>query len=47
MISIRLQRRGPQRIAPQVVAVIQEKLDWALGRERTLGTGSKKAILQE
>jgi hypothetical protein len=47
MISSRLRRRGPQRIAPQVVPVIQEKLDWALRRERTLGTDSKKAILQE
>ena len=47
MISSRLKRRGPQRIAPQVVPVVQEKLDWALRRERTLGTDSKKAILQE
>ena len=47
MISSRLRRRGPQRIAPQVVPVIQEKLDWALRRERTLGTDSKKAVLQE
>jgi exonuclease III len=47
MISSRLRRRGPQRISPQVVPVIQEKLDWALIRERTLGTNSKKAILQE
>jgi hypothetical protein len=29
------------------VPVIQEKLDWALRRERTFGTDSKKAILQE
>ena len=47
MISSRVRRRGPQRIVPQVVPVIQEKLDWALRRERTFGTDSKKAILQE
>jgi hypothetical protein len=46
MIRSRLRRRGPQRIVPQVVPVIQEKLDWAFRPERTLGTVSKKAILQ-
>ena len=47
MISSRLRRRGPRRIVLQVVPVIQDKLDWALRRERTLGTDSKKAILQD
>ena len=47
MISSRLRRRGPWRTVPQVVPVIQEKLDWALKRERTFGTDSKKATLQE
>ena len=47
MISSRLQRRGSQRITLQVVPVIQEKLDWAFRRERTLGTDSRKAMLQE
>jgi hypothetical protein len=47
MISSRLRRRGPRRIVPQVVPVIQDKLNWALTRERTFGTDSKKAILQD
>src|ERR1700742_1917428 len=47
MISSRLRRRGPWRIVPQLVPVIQEKLDWALRWERTFGTDSKKAVLQE
>jgi hypothetical protein len=47
MISSRLRRRGPQRITPQVVPVIQGKLDWALRRKRTLETDSKKAIHKE
>ena len=47
MISSRLWRRGPRRIVPQFVPVIQEKLDWALRRERTFGIDSKKAIRQE
>ena len=47
MISSRLRRRGPRRIVPQVVPVIQDKLNWALRRERTFGTDSKKAILQD
>jgi exonuclease III len=49
MISSRL-RRQRQRLArtpPQVVPVIQEKLNWALTRERTLGSISEKAVLQE
>ena len=47
MISSRLRRRGPRRTIPQVVPVIQDKLDWALTRERSFGTDSKKAILQD
>lgn len=47
MISSRLQRRGSRKIIPQIVPVIQEKLDWAQERERALGTDSRKAILQE
>jgi hypothetical protein len=47
MISSRLRRRGPARVSPLIVPVIQEKLDWARDRERTLGTDSKKAILHE
>ena len=47
MISSRLRHRGPRRIFPQVVPVIQEKLDWALRRDRTLGTDSKKTTLEE
>ena len=47
MICSRLQRRGPTKTIPQIVPVIQEKLAWARERERTLGTDSRKTILQE
>ena len=47
MIRSRLLRRGPARTIPLIVPVIQAKLDWALSRERALGTDSKKAVLQE
>src|SRR5882757_9706629 len=47
MISSRLRRRGPLRCTPQIVPVIQEKLDWTARRESILGSSSKEAILQE
>jgi hypothetical protein len=47
MISSRLQRRNPQRVAPMIVLIIQRKLDWANKREATLDTTGKKAIAQE
>jgi hypothetical protein len=46
-IRSRLQRRGTPRAVSLIAPVIQEKLDWAQGREQALGATGKKAMLRE